>query len=280
MASSTARVPVSKFAGGTPNASISDTVAVEEPLEIRVAWRQGEARSEKAVAVTMRTPGQDAELAVGFLFSEGVVTDKGHVVDCVAGENAIVVELAVGLAMDFGALERHVYVSSSCGVCGKASISAVRTRLPFSTEKLGEQHGLRLDPRLVPELPRRLRGSQAVFDDTGGLHGAGLFDGRGTLLDVREDVGRHNAVDKLIGAALMQGRLPLRGRILVLSGRASFELIQKAAMAGVEVVAAVGAPSSLAVELATEAGITMLGFVRDERFNVYAGGERIAGYAP
>jgi FdhD protein len=253
----------------------ADTLVAEEPLEIRLNGRP--------LAITMRTPGDDFALATGFLVSEGVVAAAGEVANVVycAGAtadgsntfNVVDVTLAPGVPVPDISLERNVYTTSSCGLCGKASLDAVRTatRLPVDPDG-----GPRLTPRVLASLPERLRERQAVFDRTGGLHAAALFDARGTLLDLREDVGRHNAVDKLVGRALREGRLPLAGRVLMVSGRASFELAQKAVMAGIPVLAAVSAPSSLAVDLARETGLTLVGFLRGDSMNVYAGEDRIA----
>jgi FdhD protein len=270
---SSVRVPVlmAREAGRAPTAQV-DVVAVEEPLEVRLVWGDA-ARQEKAISVTMRTPGQDEDLAVGFLYTEGIVGAREDVVSCSIEGNVARVSLAPGVDVQLSKLERNFYVTSSCGVCGKSSIDAIHVR----REGLRPPDDLRIAPEVIGRLPTELRRVQSVFEATGGLHAAGLFDIAGALLGVREDVGRHNAVDKLIGAELRAGRGSLASCILALSGRASFELLQKASMAGIFVVAAVGAPSSLAIELARQSRITLLGFVRDERFNVYAGPERL-GY--
>ncbi len=250
-----------------------DVLAVEEPLEIRLVCEVEGRRVQRAVSVTMRTPGRDRELAVGFLFSEGIVTGfdriaKIHV--CGVG-NVIRVHLKAGTEVDWARLERHFYTSSSCGVCGKTSLDAVRVVL----RDRQVANGPVIEPSLIPRLPDVLREAQTVFNRTGGLHASALFARDGGLIDMREDVGRHNALDKLIGAQVLIGRVPLSEQILLLSGRASFELVQKAAMAGIPIVAAVGAPSSLAVSLARELEITLLGFVRSDRFNIYSDFGRI-----
>jgi len=252
-----------------------DVLAAEEPLEIRVDGR--------SLAVTMRTPGHDVELAGGFLVSEGVVTATGHVVaarycagatdEGVNTYNVLDVTLAQDVPAPDPSLERSFYTTSSCGLCGKSSIDAVRTHSHWTVD----DDGLVLPADLLATFPDLLRERQEVFDRTGGLHAAGLFDGAtGELLVLREDVGRHNAVDKVVGWALTNGRLPLRGTVLMVSGRASFELTQKALMAGIPVLAAVSAPSSLAVDLADESGITLVGFLRGSSMVVYSRPERVS----
>ena len=236
----------------------------------------------------MRTPGDDGELAAGFLFTEGIVKSPDQIrqirhcglkigrhagtLDRAAAlnSNTIRVDLNDGVDIDLKRLERHFYTTSSCGVCGKSSIEALHT----GAKRL-EAVGPMIDTELIHSLPERLRASQDVFERTGGLHASALFDSSGELEILREDVGRHNALDKVIGAKFLAGESPLTDKILLVSGRASFELVQKALMAGIPILAAVGAPSSLAVELAREFGMTLVGFVRDGSFNVYAGGERI-----
>jgi FdhD protein len=254
-----------------------DTLAAEEPMELRVGGRP--------LAVTMRTPGHDVELAHGFLLTEGVITGAGDVatarwcdsVDETGANtyNVLDVALAPGIAPPEAAVERNFYTTSSCGVCGKASLDAVRLRSRFPPA--GDP--VRLADATLYGLPDALRTAQRLFDTTGGLHAAGLFTADGTLLVVREDVGRHNAVDKVVGWALLNGRIPAAGGVLMVSGRASFELVQKAVMAGVPVLAAVSAPSSLAVALAVEAGMTLVGFLRGTTMNVYSGAERITQHA-
>jgi FdhD protein len=277
-------VQVSVGDDGTVRRTRADALATEEPLEIRVvpaeALRGGRVPPGAAtrVAVTMRTPGADFELAAGFLFAEGIVgraEDVAAIRYCAEGEqnfNVVNVVLAPGAAWDPGSLPARAFaVTSACGVCGKASIEeALGPACPRVAE------GPVLAPEVLLSLPDTLRARQSVFDRTGGLHAAALFTAAGELLRVREDVGRHNALDKLVGASLLAGELPLSGRVVLASGRLSFELAQKAARAGVPVLAAVSAPSSLAVELAEQVGMTLAGFVRGSRFNVYAGGERLA----
>jgi FdhD protein len=250
-----------------------DAVAVEEPLEIRLAL-PGDTGPGRAVSITMRTPGQDCELAVGFLHGEGLIRSREDIASarpCGPTGNVVRVELAPGARQDLRSLERNFYVSSSCGICGKASLDAVQQMLPARPV----QSALSVPPGLPGSLIERARGAQDVFRQTGGLHASSLFDPGGTLLETAEDVGRHNALDKLIGSRLLAGALPLDRCLLLLSGRASFELLQKAAAAGIAAVAAIGAPSSLAIELAERTGILLIGFLREQTFNVYAHPERL-----
>ena len=259
--------------------SLTDQLAIEEPLEIQLLFGPANHRQRKSIAVTMRTPGYDFELAAGFLLTEGIIQSGmdiqkiayAHSPDPDHFENTVVVVLNHTVEVDLHQLERHFYTSSSCGVCGKASIAAITVKnLPKLTPTT--QH---IAPELLHGLPEKLRSVQAVFDKTGGLHAAALFDFQGNLLSWREDVGRHNAVDKLIGQQLIENNLPLSGRLILVSGRASFELIQKSLTVGIPMLAAVGAPSSLAVQLAEEHGMTLIGFLRNEQYNVYCGEGRL-----
>jgi len=244
-----------------------DVLAIEEPLEIRAAWQIDGEQREKNISVTMRTPGDDVDLAVGFLFTEGLVQSAADVESARhwGSPNVIRIALRPGARIDAAKLDRHFYTTSSCGVCGKTSIDAVRV----ITSPLPP--GPPIDGQVVRRLPAALEKEQAAFRATGGLHGAAICDRNGALLRIREDIGRHNAVDKVIGSFFREGKTPLVDSILMVSSRASFELVQKAIMAGIPVLAAVGAPSTLAVDLAREFHLTLLGFVRDGRFNVYAG---------
>jgi FdhD protein len=253
-----------------------DALATEEPMEIRLLAGQ----TKQTVAVTMRTPGADFELAAGFLYGEGIVDsaeDIQKISYCVDSDldteqryNIVNVELRGGREFDLRPLERHFYTTSACGVCGKASLEQLELRgcpvMPSGPEVSAE---------IINTLPEKLREAQGLFDATGGLHAAALFDNKGELFALREDVGRHNATDKLVGWALLEGRLPLTDHIVMVSGRSSFEILQKCLTAGVPVVCAISAPSSLAVDVAREFGMTLVGFLRGGRFNVYAGYERI-----
>lgn len=272
---------------------MEDKLAVEEPLEIRLIYGSGGQRKEQSVSVTMRTPGHDPELATGFLFTEGIIgPTPGDIIAIHQGggitENIIRIEMKESLDLDLGKLQRNFYTSSSCGVCGKSSIDAIRTISPplprASSQPDKDAYNVpghttpeeQISGSLIRSLPQQLRLQQVVFDSTGGLHASALFDSKGNLSVIREDIGRHNALDKVIGHALTNNLLPLASSILLLSGRACFELIQKAAMAGIRMVAAIGPPSSLAVQLAVEYNITLIGFLREDRFNVYVGGKRIS----
>jgi FdhD protein len=253
--------------------SAKDLLAIEEPLEIRLGIELEGERLTRSVSITMRTPGDDEDLALGFLFSEGILEsfDDVALVKPCQGDNTLRVELESGVAVDLDRLQRHFYTTSSCGVCGKASLEAlsVQGRKPLSAQSGQFRHSM------IVNLPDRLRAAQRTFDETGGLHAAAAFDSQGELVVVREDVGRHNAVDKVVGALLSEGRLPANSLGIVVSGRASFELMQKTLAAGMPLLAAVSAPSSLAVELAREFNMTLIGFLRGENFNIYSGEERI-----
>ncbi|MFZ4928135.1 formate dehydrogenase accessory sulfurtransferase FdhD [Chryseobacterium sp. Mn2064] len=252
----------------------TDDVSVEEPLEIRISYGVGNQREYKNISVTMRTPGHDAELAVGFLFTEGIISRYQQIkkidhpqAECSKNrENIIEVELAEDCIPHLMNADRNFYTTSSCGVCGKGSIESIKTVSSFQNIERKKQS---VTIETLYQLSGNLQEFQNNFSATGGIHASGIFDFNGNLLAVREDVGRHNALDKLIGHTLFTEQLPLQDIILVLSGRASFELIQKAAMAGISMVAAIGAPSSLAVDLAKEFDITLLGFLRDNRLNIY-----------
>jgi FdhD protein len=275
--------------------AFQDAVAVEEPLEIQLVYGPAENRKVKSISITMRTPGNDHELAAGFLMSEGVVRDVTHIASIgvpsaaniaprdVAGSRqmsvptrlrsqVIRVELLPDIEVSMSTLERNFYTTSSCGVCGKASLLALRTLCP-----LPQQDNFMVRSDILSSLPLELQASQAVFKQTGGLHAASLFTADGQLHSVREDVGRHNAVDKLLGEAFLQDEVPLRNHLLLLSGRASFELLQKAVMGGIPMVAAIGAPSSLAIEVAREFSITLVGFLRPGTFNIYTNPKRLLG---
>jgi FdhD protein len=275
-----------------------ETLAVEEPLEIQLGYGQAWNRAVKSISVTMRTPGYDFELAAGFLMTEGVVRDandidrifytaQSNVNDSGEGREALTtlpyqpeknivrVELSASAPVSLANLERNFYTTSSCGICGKASLLALQTVCPPR-----RINSFSISAEVLYALPPRLREAQRVFDRTGGLHGAGLFNADGQLLSLREDVGRHNAVDKLLGAEFLADRTPLRESLLLLSGRASFELLQKALMGGVPMVASVGAPSTLAVQVAKEFDITLVGFLRDRHFNIYHGAGRVLGRVP
>ena len=244
---------------------VNDVLAVEEPLEIKINYKLDTIYTETNISITMRTPGNDSELAVGFLFTEGIVTSLMQIKKIVQEEeNKITVFLNDSVVFDKSKIDRNFYTTSSCGVCGKASIDAIKTVTQFPLE-----NQLKIDSSIILKLPEILNQQQHIFKSTGGLHASALFTLSGDYLDLREDVGRHNALDKLIGSFFLKENIPLHSNILLLSGRASFELIQKAGMAGIPIVAAIGAPSSLAVELAQELKIQLIGFLKRDKFNLY-----------
>ncbi len=259
---------------------VEDQLTIEEPLEIQLAFWEANELKKQSISITMRTPGEDEKLALGFLYTEGIINATNEISkiahlpswDSSFSENRIVVGLKKGITVDLKRLQRHFYTSSSCGVCGKASIDALQT---LKSPELPNDAPI-FSTKIIHQLPSIVRQHQTIFQSTGGIHAAALFDNNGTIQILQEDVGRHNALDKLIGQAFQQDLLPLHQHLLMVSGRASFELVQKALMAEIPILAAVGAPSSLAVELAEAHGMTLLGFVRNEQFNIYSGSQRIS----
>ncbi|UUO04338.1 formate dehydrogenase accessory sulfurtransferase FdhD [Blastopirellula sp. J2-11] len=265
-------VTVTRICGVTTQPE-ADLLATEEPLEIRIIYHLEGRRKQQPISVTMRTPGEDESLAAGFLLTEGIIqrADQIEAIHACRHGNVIRVRLQADATIDLSKLQRHFYTSSSCGVCGKSSIDAVQTIIPYP---LISQYPV-VESEVVRQAPQRLRIAQAVFERTGGLHACALFNTSGQLLRMSEDVGRHNAMDKLIGGELRAGAERFRDSMVLVSGRASFELVQKALMAGIPILAAIGAPSSLAVQLAAQHDMTLIGFVRADRFNIYCGDERI-----
>jgi FdhD protein len=280
MAASSHAINISKVSEGSKN-PVADHVAVEEPLEIRLGYSTPDGRATRSISITMRTPGHDAELAVGFLYSESIVGSAADIVSVETcgppapdsgNHNVIRVELGPNVDVDLGRLQRHFYTTSSCGVCGKTSLDSLRITgfEPISTDVAS------FSKDILISMPAKLRAAQDTFDATGGLHAAALFNSNGDLEVTMEDVGRHNAVDKVVGSLLLQNRLPAREFGIIVSGRASFELMQKTLAAGIPLLAAVSAPSSLAVQLAREFNMTLIGFLRGQTFNIYSGEARIS----
>lgn len=273
------RLPIVRISHGVAT-DYQDAVAVEEPLELQLEYGPRSERITRSISVTMRTPGHDVELVAGFMLTEGILTEPGDIEDIFVLQgsaekarsmrNVIRVVLAPGVRFNMASLERNFYTTSSCGICGKASLLALRSVCPPRS-----RNTLQVDAELLCALPARLQAEQEVFQRTGGLHACGLFDATGALLALREDVGRHNACDKLIGREFLADRTPLKDRILLLSGRASFELLQKSVMAGIPMVVSVGAPSTLAIEVAREFDMTLAGFARNQSVNIYHGASRV-----
>jgi len=279
MTGSSHAVDISKVHNGTQE-TLADSVAVEEPLEIRLAYSTPDGRATRSISITMRTPGNDKELAAGFLFSESIIqqaSDIASIAHCgppvvdSSNQNVVRVELGPNIDVDLDRLQRHFYTTSSCGVCGKTSLAALRA---FGGESLSDNDTVFGGAMLIG-VPDKLRESQATFEKTGGLHAAAVFNSAGDLIVTMEDVGRHNAVDKVVGALFLDDQTPAADLGLIVSGRASFELMQKALVAGIPLLAAVSAPSSLAVQLAREFDMTLVGFLRGDTFNIYSGEQRI-----
>ncbi|MFZ1784797.1 MAG: formate dehydrogenase accessory sulfurtransferase FdhD [Ferruginibacter sp.] len=271
--SSVEQISIQKAADGKITEA-PDKIAVEEPLEIQLTYSTDTGLMHKNIAVTMRTPGHDADLAAGFLFTEGIIvasTDIDAIKRVAADDNRISVVLKENIVPVLANASRNFYSTSSCGICGKASIEAIRTVSQFNDLP----DTIQIPATVFYGLQNKLKTQQKAFEDTGGIHASALFNLDGHFILLREDVGRHNALDKIIGSSFLNNQLPASHCILLLSGRASFELLQKSVMAGIKIVAAVGAPSSLAVEMARENGITLIGFLKDNRFNIYAGEHRI-----
>lgn len=266
------KVEITKFI--SPHFSLEeDFLAVEEPLEIQLSFYHSDSKQTKSISITMRTPGHDKELAVGFLFTENILTDQNQIKKIeMLNENQICISLHQGISIHLEKLNRNFYTTSSCGVCGKSSLESIRTIIP---EEHQQPTTLKLSSDIIINLKNELNIAQVNFSKTGGIHASALFDQQGKFITLFEDVGRHNALDKLIGHFFIKGVTNIENYILLLSGRASFELIQKAAMAGIKIVCAIGAPSSLAVEMAEEFGITLIGFLKKDSFNIYSNHQRI-----